>query len=204
MAFNVLRRINIKTNLFFVKTKMGSVLKIYKNLLNKYPLGMQAVQAGTLMAIGDQMAQNVVEKRKFKDLDFIRTAQFYAIGFCIGGPATRTWYGILDKYIGSKGNTVVLKKVACDQLLFAPTFIVILLSSIGLMQGNNIDGVKRKISNEYEDILINNYKIWPLVQLINFKLVPLQYQVLVVQSIAIFWNTYISFRTNRDQLKLTY
>lgn len=39
---------------------------------------------GTLMAVGDQLAQNLVEKRQLKDLDFLRTAQFYAIGFCFG------------------------------------------------------------------------------------------------------------------------
>lgn len=36
------------------------------------------------MAVGDQLAQNLVEKRQLKDLDFLRTAQFYAIGFCFG------------------------------------------------------------------------------------------------------------------------
>ncbi|XP_044578301.1 protein Mpv17 [Cotesia glomerata] len=179
---------------------MSGFFKFYKQLLVKYPLGLQALQAGALMAVGDQMAQNLVENRSFNDLDFMRTAKFYAIGFFIGGPSTRTWYGVLDKYIGSKGTVVALKKVAFDQLLFAPTFIVVLLSSIGLMQGNDINGIKTKLSNEYKDILINNYKLWPMVQLVNFTFVPLHYQVLFVQSVAVFWNTYVSFRTNRGAL----
>lgn len=33
------------------------------------------------MALGDQIAQNLIERRKIKDLDFIRTAQFGCIGF---------------------------------------------------------------------------------------------------------------------------
>ncbi|XP_057331291.1 protein Mpv17-like [Microplitis mediator] len=180
---------------------MSGFFKLYKQFLNKYPLGLQAIQAGALMAAGDQLAQNLVEKRNFNELDFVRTAKFYAIGFFIGGPATRTWYGVLDKYIGSKGKVVALKKVACDQVLFAPAFIVVLLTSIGLMQGKDIGGIKTKLSNEYKDILINNYKLWPMVQLVNFTFVPLQYQVLFVQSVAVFWNTYVSFRTNRDALK---
>lgn len=36
------------------------------------------------MALGDQVAQNFVEKRNFKDLDFVRTSQFFGIGFCVG------------------------------------------------------------------------------------------------------------------------
>lgn len=62
---------------------MASLLKIYKGLIVKYPLRAQAVQAGILMATGDQIAQNLIEKRKFEDLDLVRTCQFFAIGFCV-------------------------------------------------------------------------------------------------------------------------
>lgn len=33
------------------------------------------------MALGDQLAQNLVEKRTFDELDFKRTAGFAGIGF---------------------------------------------------------------------------------------------------------------------------
>ncbi|XP_015119217.1 protein Mpv17 [Diachasma alloeum] len=177
---------------------MSRLLNLYRNLLSKYPLRMQAIQAGALMAVGDQIAQNFVEKRKFEDIDYIRTAKFYAIGFCIGGPATYTWYGLLDKHIGSKGGLVAMKKVACDQLLFAPCFIGVLLSAVGFMQGNNVNSIREKLQREYLEILRNNYKVWPMVQMMNFAFVPLQYQVLVVQSVAVLWNSYVSYRTNRD------
>ncbi|KOX78146.1 Protein Mpv17 [Melipona quadrifasciata] len=175
---------------------MLNVIKIYRRLLTKYPLLTQATQAGTLMALGDQIAQNLIERRKIKDLDFVRTAQFGCIGFFLTGPVTRTWYGILDKHIGSKGGIVVLKKVSCDQLLFAPAFLIVLLSAIGILQGNDLEQLKKKLYGEYPDILKNNYKLWPMVQLFNFYFVPLQYQVLVVQLVALLWNTYISYRTS--------
>ncbi|KZC05148.1 Protein Mpv17 [Dufourea novaeangliae] len=174
---------------------MRGVLKLYKKLLTKYPLRVQAIQAGTLMALGDQIAQNLVERKRIQDLDLVRTAQFASIGFFIAGPVTRTWYEILDKHIGSKGGTVVFKKVCYDQLLFAPTFLLVLLSAIGFLQGNDIQNLKVKLGNEYTDILKSNYKIWPMVQLLNFYYIPLQYQVLIVQSVALLWNTYISYRT---------
>ncbi|XP_011629799.1 protein Mpv17 isoform X1 [Pogonomyrmex barbatus] len=176
---------------------MRNINRLYQKALRKYPVSTQAVQAGILMGLGDQIAQNFIDDSK--NIDFVRTMQFAGIGFFITGPATRTWYGILDKYIGSKGSSVAIKKVACDQLFFAPSFIAVLLVAIGICQEKDIAKLKVKIANEYRDILINNYKLWPMVQLLNFSIVPLNYQALVVQSVALLWNSYISYRTSLDK-----
>ncbi|KAL0103462.1 hypothetical protein PUN28_017603 [Cardiocondyla obscurior] len=150
------------------------------------------------MGLGDQIAQNFLIDNS-KSINYARTMQFTGIGLCISGPTTTMWYRILDKYIGSKGHSVVIKKVVCDQMLFAPSFVGVLLVAIGICQEKNIEELKIKLSNEYKDILLNNYKLWPMVQLVNFSFVPLQYQTLVVQSVALLWNSYISYRTSLDK-----
>ncbi|XP_011871962.1 PREDICTED: protein Mpv17 isoform X2 [Vollenhovia emeryi] len=149
------------------------------------------------MGLGDQIAQNFIDNSK--SIDFVRTMQFAGIGLCISGPATTTWYRVLDRYIGSKGHSVAIKKVACDQTFFAPSFLAVLLVTIGICQGKDIEGLKIKMANEYTEILTNNYKLWPMVQLVNFSLVPLHYQTLVVQSVALLWNSYVSYRTSLDK-----
>lgn len=176
---------------------MRNIYKIYQKALKRYPVATQAVQAGILMGLGDQIAQNFIDNSEI--IDYVRTMKFAGIGLFISGPATRTWYGILDKYIGSKGYSIAMKKVACDQLLFAPTFIAVLLVTIGICQGKDIEKLKVKMRNEYSDILVTNYKVWPMVQLVNFSFIPLHYQALVVQSVALLWNSYISYRTSLDK-----
>ncbi|CAF4784285.1 unnamed protein product [Pieris macdunnoughi] len=180
--------------------KAREIFQIYQRLLNRRPYLVQAIQTGTLMGAGDLISQTFIEKKSFRDADYARTIKFSSIGFCFGGPALRVWYGLLNRHVGSTGKTVALKKVFIDQAVFAPTFLFFLLVGLGALQGKSWDLIENDINTNYIDILKTNYYVWPWVQIVNFYYVPLQYQVLLVQGIALFWNTYLSYKTNRTKL----
>ncbi|CRK92502.1 CLUMA_CG006041, isoform A [Clunio marinus] len=173
---------------------MSFLLRSYKKGVSRFPYIAQGVQASILMATGDAIAQIGVEKKtKF---DFQRSSHFLLIGF-FGGLGLRKWYGVLQSRFTSPNKTAnTLKKVAVDQLFFAPAFIGALVGSVGLLQGQNPNDITKKLKREFPDILLANYKLWPAVQLLNFYFVPLNYQVVLVQVVAVLWNTYVSFKTN--------
>lgn len=119
------------------------------------------------------------------------------------GPGLRKWYGTLDARCTAKtrvGRT--MQKVFIDQVVFAPFFLGCLLSLIGYSQHQDVEKVKEKLKNDYTDILVANYSLWPWVQIINFSFVPLNYQVLLTQTVAVFWNVYFSWRTNLNQRQI--
>jgi len=70
---------------------------------------------------------------------------------------------------------------------------------MGVLNGQSANNIQTDIKNDYVDIMIRNYQLWPAAQLINFGLVPLQHRVLFAQCIAMFWNTYLSYKTNRGK-----
>jgi protein Mpv17 len=84
--------------------------------------------------------------------------------------------------------------MSMDQLLFAPTFLGCVYVYNGLLDGHSIEQVKEKMLGGYSQTLLTNYSVWPLVQIANFGLVPPHYQQLVVNSVGIVWNAYLSHR----------
>jgi protein Mpv17 len=107
------------------------------------------------------------------------------------GPAAATWFGLLSRHVNLRSpNATILARVACDQGVFAPTFIGVFLSSMAVLEGTS---PKEKLAKSYSDALLTNWMIWPFVQMVNFKLVPLQHRLLFVNVISIGWNCYLSF-----------
>jgi len=79
-------------------------------------------------------------------------------------------------------NRQVLTHVGFDQLLFAPINLTVFLSSMAVLEGSD---PKQKLQSTYWNALSSNWMVWPFIQFANFKFVPLQYRVLVVNFLSI-------------------
>lgn len=114
------------------------------------------------------------------------------------GPALTVWYRFLSRVVTNGTNkSVAFKKVVLDQLLFAPVSTFVFISTLNILQGNSLNIIERELNHKYKSILLTGYTIWPFVQIFNFYVVPLRHQVLVVQTVAVFWNTYLCWKTQQ-------
>ena len=75
------------------------------------------------------------------------------------GPAIRGWYNILDRYIKSSGVKGVLLKVSVDQLFFAPTFLIVFLSTMGTLNGESPKQISARVEQDLPEILVSNWKV---------------------------------------------
>jgi protein Mpv17 len=137
-----------------------------------------------LFATGDTMAQQGVERRGFANQDLMRTGRMAAYGGVIFGPAATKWFGFLVKRvnIANSPNGTILARVACDQFVFAPTNMLVFLSTMAYMEGAS---VKQRLSDAYLPGYQKNLMIWPWIQFTNFKYVPAEMRVLVVNIVSL-------------------
>jgi len=147
-----------------------------------------------LFATGDAMAQQVVEKRGIQKHDLARTGRMALYGGAIFGPAATTWFKFLQQRVIINGNakstSTTIARVAADQLVFTPINLRCFLSSMAIMEGSS---PQKKLESTYGTAITKNWMVWPWVQLVNFKIVPLEHRVLVVNVVALGWNCYLSF-----------
>ena len=101
----------------------------------------------------------------------------------IFGPAATKWYQFLARNINLRStNTTIAARVACDQLLFGPTNMAVFLSSMAFLEGAS---PKERLKQNYVTGMVSNFMVWPWVQAVNFKFVPLDLRVLVVNVVSL-------------------
>ncbi|KAK4055827.1 hypothetical protein OIO90_003081 [Microbotryomycetes sp. JL221] len=96
---------------------------------------------------------------------------------------------------GDVSVAALAKRVAADQLGMAPVGLFIFLFSMGTLEGLDGAQIREKFRMNYWPILLVNWQIWPILQLINFRFVPLKFRVPFGSLLGILWTCFLSIKT---------
>ena len=169
--------------------------------MDKHPVPVKLATTAFLNFAGDLICQLTLEDGPFNAR---RSATFTFLGFALVGPSLHFWYLNLSRFVSTFGltsNKAALVSVLFDQLVFSPVFIGAFLSALTCLEGKP-DQIKKRLEQGWWDSLLLNWKLWVPFQMINFRFVPQNYQVLFANVVALIWNTGLSFIANKKEEKV--
>jgi hypothetical protein len=194
----------------------SNFLAWYSTKLDTHPLLTKAISSGLIAGSGDFLCQIFVDWRKrvkeeendgmaskgeressslLAGWDPARTGRFAILGAFLVAPGIHYWYNALSMRLvpGAATASNVLKRVALDQFVFTPFFVQMWLSALWTLEGETpIDVIPSRLMEATPTILVANWVLWIPAQIINFRMVPVKYQVLYSNAVALFWNIYLS------------
>ncbi|GAQ41537.1 integral membrane protein, Mpv17/PMP22 family [Aspergillus niger] len=132
--------------------------------------------------------------------DFERLTRFMSYGFFMA-PVQFHWFGFLSRTFPlTKRNPSIpaLKRVCVDQLMFAPFGLACFFSFMTVTEGGGRRALTRKFQDVYLPTLKANFVLWPAVQILNFRVVPIQFQIPFVSSVGIAWTAYLSLTNSSE------
>ena len=158
-----------------------------------------AIEIGELDRKNPLHEQDLLPDSKFlpPPFDFERLTRFMAYGFGMA-PVQFTWFKFLSRAFPitkTAGLGPALKMVAFDQLIFAPVGeryssycrimdiadlclgIATFFTVMTIAEGGGRRAVSHKLRDMYLPTLKANFMVWPLVQIINFRIMPIQFQL---------------------------
>ncbi|KAI2832225.1 hypothetical protein CBS147343_5028 [Aspergillus niger] len=87
-------------------------------------------------------------------------------------------------------NTVA--KIIIDQIIGGAWNTAVFITTMGLLRGQSWDAITLQIQKDFWPILIAGFKLWPIVSILNFTVVPTDKRLLVGSLFGVLWAVYLS------------
>ncbi|KAI7733722.1 hypothetical protein M8C21_002954, partial [Ambrosia artemisiifolia] len=92
-----------------------------------------------------------------------------------------------------KSLRFVATKVALDGIIFGPVDLFVFFTYMGFASGKSLNQVKEDVKRDFLPALVLEGGIWPLVQVANFRFIPVKYQLLYVNSFCLLDSCFLSW-----------
>ncbi|MCJ1250774.1 hypothetical protein MMC30_008002 [Trapelia coarctata] len=102
-------------------------------------------------------------------------------------------HGIVEEQKLNKKNTAI--KFALDQTVGATVNNIFFLGLISVLRGKSLAGCVEKITEDLWPIMLAGYKLWPLVSIFNFTVVPMEKRIVVGSIVGVGWGVYLALKT---------
>lgn len=189
---------------------MLKLWKWYQKCLSVHPLKTQVISSGFLWGVGDIAAQSITHSTAKKRLriadkdedfkiDWKRVAITSMFGFGFVGPVGHFWYEGLDRFIRlklqyqPKSARFVAAKVAMDGIIFGPLDLLVFFSYMGFSSGKSVSQVKEGLKRDFIPALVLEGGAWPILQVANFRYIPVRYQLLYVNLFCLLDSAFLSW-----------
>ena len=174
-----------------------SLGKQYSAALERAPIFTKSVTAGFIFALSDYLAQRF-EKKEGSKQDWTRTMTSAAVGLFCFGPAAHAWYNMIFRVFPGSGLLSTLQKAAMGQLFFGPSFTCIFFAASLIQTGQfSLANWFRKIRSDLPGTWVSGLCFWPLVDLVSYSVIPVQFIPLFVNVCSLVWTIYLSTVANR-------
>jgi protein Mpv17 len=149
----------------------------------------------TCQAIESVASKGAGDGDFMKQYDIKRSMRLSAIGAFLLVPIMHNWYGLMGRVLPGRGNKVTIAKVILDQFVLSPPIVAMVLSANQILDGKAYN-IPSKMKEVGLNILVRNWLVWGPVQVLNYKFVPVQFQVLFSNTVNYFWSIYVSSANN--------
>ncbi|KAI1327172.1 hypothetical protein F5Y16DRAFT_205603 [Xylariaceae sp. FL0255] len=148
---------------------------------------------------GEEEAEDgtvVVTERKH---DWVRTGRSMLIGGATAIPAY-LWFSWLSRSFNYSSKILSIgTKVAVQQCVWAPLFNTYFFAAQALLSGDTLEQTWRRVCDTVPPSLKNSIKLWPAITAFSFAFIPFEYRSIFAGTIAVGWQTYLSYLNGRAE-----
>ncbi|PSC69130.1 Peroxisomal membrane PMP22 isoform A [Micractinium conductrix] len=121
------------------------------------------------------------------------------------GPSNHAWQAVLTRLFPPPATRSalhatwrLLQRVGLDQLVYAPVNNCLMIFYVALVADQRgFAAARAKAVAELPGVQARGWRVWPLIQLVNQSLIPLELRVLCNNACAVAWTSFVILRAQR-------
>lgn len=169
----------------------------YEDAVASDPVPIKAFITGVTYLIGDWLAQaNALNKedKSWLDIDRPRLFRSTAVGLVLLGPLAHFYYD----FVGTLDEWSILSKIALDQTAYLAFYNTVYYVALAVLAGKTFNEAVEEYKGSFWLLLTSGWKLWPLVGIVTYTLIPQQNRVLWIDGIEIIYSALLSTLANKD------
>ena len=88
-------------------------------------------------------------------------------------------------------------QIFLDAIIFSPVTVSGYFAIRSILEGSGWKGIVDKLNTRLFAVVLGAWKFWPAANVINFGVVPLEYRVLYMNVLSVFWSGYLTFMNSK-------
>jgi len=143
-------------------------------------------------SLGDLIAQSY-EGRDISEWDRGRVIRSGLCGFLAHGPLSHLYYVGLDKVFAYQHVIDVdswvspLVKVGIDQTVWSLFWNSLYYVLLGVLKAESPSVIISSVQQSWWDLLKAGWRLWPIVHIFTYGIIPVQHRLLFVDTIELAW-----------------
>jgi len=169
----------------------------YEEAVSVDPVPIKAAITGVTYLIGDWLAQaNALqtEGKSWLDADRSRLLRSITVGTFLLGPLAHFYYD----FVAELTTWSVPSKILLDQTLYLAFYNTVYYVSLTVLAGKSFGEAVEEYKMKFWLLLTSGWKLWPLVGIVTYTLIPQNNRVLWIDGIEIIYSALLSSLTNEE------
>ena len=177
-----------------------NLISWYVNRLESHPYLSKSISSVFIFSLGDilcQKIENRINNTKTNRLDINRLIKQSSYGVFAGTYLHIQFCVIIPYLFPISTNYRSLKSVAYALTISDSIYNFGFYFYCDLLTGQSFK-MKTTFCDKFIPTQILNLQVWPILQYINFSMIPIKFRVLYDNILSIFWNAYLSWIQNKN------
>lgn len=170
----------------------------WRLFVSAHPLA-KGVIAYSIVWPTSSIMQQTLEGKKLKDYDWMRVLRFGLFGGCFVAPTLYGWLRVASTMWPQTNLRIGALKAIVEQASYAPFASTSFYFGMTVLEGKGYEAAKAEVKDKFPKTVKIAIFIIPVLQTINFGLIPEPNRILFVSFCSLFWITFLAHMQKQSE-----